>query len=258
MRILQLGLSGSPVDSWQTFLCGQSYDLEVTNIFDESTKQATMLYQRDKSLDVDGVVGNQTFGAAMLDGFQLIDDPDDSMGGPNWPPPPSFSPLKGTAERQRVFGAFKFTPAGSASNPEAINMDQVWVHQNIVSIEVPQLHSVNPGRVQFHRLVADKVLELFQSWSYLGLIDRILSWGGSFAPRFVRGSRSELSNHSFGTAFDINVRWNYLGVQPALVGRHGSVRELVAAANAQGFYWGGHFPRVDGMHFEATEQLLST
>jgi len=258
MRILQIGLSGSPVDSWQTFLRGQGYDLEVTDTFDESTKQATMQYQGVKSLDVDGVVGNKTFGAAMLDGFQLLVDSDDSMSGPNWPPPPNFSPLVSTAERQRIFGAFKFTAAGNAASPEAINMDQVWVHQNIVSIDIPQLRAVNSGKVQFHRLVVDKVLALFQTWEDLGLIDRILSWGGSFVPRFIRGSRTELSNHSFGTAMDLNVHWNYLGAQPALVGKHGSIRELIPTANDLGWYWGGHYKgRVDGMHLEATEELLN-
>jgi hypothetical protein len=34
------------------------------------------------------------------------------------------------------------------------------------------------------------------------------------------------------------------------VGQKGSVRELVQIANNNGFYWGGHFSRKDGMHFE--------
>ena len=29
-----------------------------------------------------------------------------------------------------------------------------------------------------------------------------------------------------------------------------SVRELVPIAHDHGFYWGGHFSRCDGMHFE--------
>ena len=56
-----------------------------------------------------------------------------------------------------------------------------------------------------------------------------------------------LSNHAFGTAFDINVQWNPL---EALPGRTGCVFELVPMAHRHGFYWGGHFSRRDGMHFE--------
>jgi hypothetical protein len=74
-----------------------------------------------------------------------------------------------------------------------------------------------------------------------GLLDRILSFGGGFEPRFVRGSTTTLSNHSFGSAFDINVAWNERGHRPALVGEKGSVRELVPITHKWGFWWGGHF-----------------
>ena len=83
------------------------------------------------------------------------------------------------------------------------------------------------------------------------MLDRVLTWDGSFAPRFVRGSRTVLSNHAFGTAFDINAALNPRGTRPLLVGKKGSVRELVTIANDHGFYWGGHFvAKPDGMHFE--------
>ncbi len=92
---------------------------------------------------------------------------------------------------------------------------------------------------------------MFEQWERAGLKSHILTWGGSWVPRFVRGSRTQLSNHAWGTAFDVNVRWNMLGTQPALRGQKGSVRELVQIANDNGYYWGGHFhKRIDGMHFE--------
>jgi hypothetical protein len=70
-------------------------------------------------------------------------------------------------------------------------------------------------------------------------------------PIFIRGNTTTLSNHAFGTAFDINADQNSLGARPALVGQRGSTRELVPLANKWGFYWGGHFgSRPDGMHFE--------
>jgi hypothetical protein len=60
-----------------------------------------------------------------------------------------------------------------------------------------------------------------------------------------------LSNHAWGTAFDINVQWNGLGITPAFRNEAGSVRDLVEIAYQNGFYWGGWFKsRQDGMHFE--------
>ena len=62
--------------------------------------------------------------------------------------------------------------------------------------------------------------------------------------------------YAFGSAFDINTKWNKLGRVPALAGEEGSVRELVSIANEHGFFWGGHFNgRPDGMHFEVATLL---
>jgi hypothetical protein len=96
-------------------------------------------------------------------------------------------------------------------------------------------------------------VDLFKAWEDAGLKHLILSWGGSYNARFIRGSTTRLSNHSFGAALDINVAWNPLGAEPALVGKQGSVRELVPLANQHGVYFGGHFVRRDGMHFEIAE-----
>ena len=50
------------------------------------------------------------------------------------------------------------------------------------------------------------------------------------------------SNHSFGTAFDINSDTNPQGKKPPAVGQPGSVRELVPIFEKHGFKWGGQFP----------------
>jgi hypothetical protein len=99
---------------------------------------------------------------------------------------------------------------------------------------------------------------LWKAWQAKSVLPLVLTFGGSFVPRFIRGSRTVLSNHAFGSAFDINVAWNLLGNTPALVGQKGSVRPLVSIANEYGFYWGGHFnSRRDGMHFEVAKILSS-
>jgi hypothetical protein len=124
-------------------------------------------------------------------------------------------------------------------------------------VQIPGLVGIkgapSSGKVQLHRLVAPKVIELFAVWESAGLLGTVLTWGGSFVPRFIRGSKTVLSSHAHGSAFDINAAWNGLGVVPARLGAKGSVRQLVSAANALGFYWGGHFSRPDGMHFELAE-----
>ncbi len=108
-----------------------------------------------------------------------------------------------------------------------------------------------PSGMRFHRLAAEQLKGLWEAWEQSNLLDRVLTYDGSFVPRFIRGSRTVLSNHAFGSAFDINADLNPLGQRPKLVGQRGSVRELVPLANQWGFYWGGHFgSRPDGMHFE--------
>lgn len=96
---------------------------------------------------------------------------------------------------------------------------------------------------------------MWAAWEQVGLLAHVLSYAGSFEPRFQRGSTT-LSNHAFGTAFDINEPQNKMGTMPALVGKPGGVRELVTIANEHGFFWGGHFKkRPDGMHFEVARLL---
>ncbi len=108
--------------------------------------------------------------------------------------------------------------------------------------------------MRFHKAAQKQLVELWLEWETAGLLDRILSFDGSFVPRFQRKSTTKLSNHAFGSAFDINAAFNPLDAEPALYGQRGCVRELVAIANKHGFYWGGHFmTREDGMHFEVAK-----
>ena len=166
-------------------------------------------------------------------------------------------------ERDQVFGHIAYVSAGVAANPEAIKITNNWVRDNIVTTVIPQLTTIpgivyrgvlygtnRTGQVQAHRAVVKDLLSLWNSWETAGLLSLILTWDGMWVPRFIRGSKSILSNHAYGAAFDINASFNALGKVPAERGEKGSVRELVTIANDWGWYWGGHFPRMDGMHFE--------
>lgn len=259
MKAIRVGSTGKLVKKWQMFLRGLDfYQSVVDGKFGPKTEQATIAYQIKNKLGADGIVGNQTWGFAMANGLDMVTSDSNSKFGPNWPQP-TLSPIR-LSQRRKIFGAFTYKPAPTASNPEAIWIDPKWSSANITMVTLPQLKGVKYAprtqRVSFNRKVSVQLVELFNAWEKDGLADHILTWGGSWAPRFIRGSRTTLSNHALGTAFDINVPWNGLGRRPALVNEKGSVRELVKRAEEFGFFWGGFFgSRPDGMHFEAAKVL---
>jgi hypothetical protein len=190
-------------------------------------------------------------------GFALLADTDDSHTGINWPAPPTFKPLVGTAARQQIFGKFRFVASPTASNPENIKVLDNWAGQHIRLAKLPAVGGVVPKQVEFHKLAVPQFENLWREWHQAGLLRHVISWDGSYVPRFIRGSKTQLSNHAFGTAFDINCNFNRLGTIPARMRQKGCVRELVELANQNGFFWGGHFggKRIDGMHFEVAKLL---
>lgn len=256
MNTLYPGMRGPQVKLWQIFLRGlsETSNLVVTSIYDDATLEETRKFQKDAGLITDGVVGPKTLSVALLRGYSIIKDKNEDEFGPNWPPIPPTIQMS-LAQRIKTFGKFSYESASTSINPEAIMITDGWADKNIISIVVPQLigvpGSLKTGTIQVHQKASGQFLKLFNDWQSAGLSDKILGWGGSWAPRFIRGSRTVLSNHAWGTAFDINVQWNGLGVTPALRDEKGSVRDLVQIAYENGFYWGGWFKaRPDGMHFE--------
>jgi len=187
--------------------------------------------------------------------------------GPNWPPrPTSIRPLT-TAERAAAFGTFTYEPDPSTFGGDGIRVTNNWAADNIVRVSIPQLNGkkignqvIQNGIINFHKAGEERLKALWAAWEAAGLLDRILTFEGGYAARFIRGTQSRsprpLSNHAWGTAFDINAGTNGFGQEPALMGQKGCVRELVAIANQQGFFWGGHFKgKKDGMHFELGKTL---
>ena len=264
IRTLRRGLRGDDlVGDVQAFLAGQDlYSGKIDDDFGPGTEAGVMAFQDRSRLRPTGVVDGPTWGALMAAGLRVLeaDDEPEDRSSPAWPRRPDGMRILTPAEREERFGRIEYEAAPTDSNPEAIKITNDFAERNIVVATVPQLDAVGyapgkrgvPGDERFHchRFVRDPLERLFATWEAAGLLKHVLTWGGCWAPRFVRGSRKTLSNHAYGTAIDLNVQWNLLGNEPAIVGRRGCVRELVPIAAEQGWMWGGWFKRAYGMHFE--------
>lgn len=259
LPVLKRGNIGDAVFLWQNFLVGKGLLEQADGIFGQDTEDATKAYQRSQGLKDDGVVGGETYGKALIEGLDAVEFETD------FPPKPAFSPLVSTADRQSVFGKFDFEIDSIPGNREHIKILGTWVKDNIISVDLPELEPlVTSGKMQFHSKASAQLQGLWKAWKAQDLIKLILTFDGSFVPRLIRGAPlvkdfRKLSNHAFGSAFDINASFNPLGHTPAFISQKGSVRLLVPTANDYGFYWGGHFnTRKDGMHFEIAKILTTT
>ncbi|MDH5178732.1 MAG: M15 family metallopeptidase [Gammaproteobacteria bacterium] len=184
-----------------------------------------------------------------------------------FPTKPSFVPVLGNTAKANKFGTFKWETIkknGKVLSGSKIRVTDGWAEKNIVIVNIPYLKSIPiawdgsyTNKMQFHKLYTRQLKAMWDNWHKAGLINRIISYGGSYMPRLIRGSYTELSSHAWGTAFDINTVENPRKQTPAHLGDPGCVRELVAIANAHGFYWGGHFSIPDGMHFEIAKAAAS-
>ena len=176
----------------------------------------------------------------------------------NWfPPKPSFnSPSSSMALLLSKLGNPKYTVDKPGTYHSPITFSDNWAAKNVSKVSIPQLANVpfgfaldkSPnGQIRFYTKAHSAVQALFKAWEDDGLLSKILTYEGGFNPRVIKSSTTA-SNHSFGTAFDINGSWNPEGKPPAAIGKKGCVLELVPIANKLGFYWGGFYK--DGMHFE--------
>lgn len=263
VEILREGSRGKDVERWQQFLVGQHHLRGTADgIFGPMTAEATRRFQKAHRLAADGVVGPRTLGMALTLGYDPgLEDKVDPATSTILTGESSLKPVT-EARRKKLFGEFDYEPAPTRGNPEKILITDGWDRTNIKTVSIPQLKGISvfgkpsSGRMRFHTKAAEQLKALWAAWEAEGLLPLILSYDGSYTPRFIRGSQTHLSNHAYGSAFDINAYWNRLGTVPALLGEKGSVRELAAIANEHGFYWGGHFKaRPDGMHFEVAKLL---
>lgn len=156
--------------------------------------------------------------------------------GPNLDPGATQTAVLTGGSVAEAVGTFRYTVLGGGR----IAPEQSWVGANIRTEPVPILGSMTCHRVVFPQLRA-ALTEVQQR----GLADEIHvdEYAGCFYPRFIAGTQ-QLSLHSFGIAFDINVPGNQRGTVGEID------RDVVDIFKKWGFAWGGDWGYTDPMHFE--------
>jgi len=112
--------------------------------------------------------------------------------------------------------------------------------------------SVGPFNVSGFDLAVDSLREIFAEASefYPELVESLSSYG-MLCCRYVRGSRTAISNHSWGTAIDLKIEGKLDAPYNKKV-QYG-LTLLAPIFNKHGWYWGASFRHEDGMHFEVGE-----
>lgn len=77
---------------------------------------------------------------------------------------------------------------------------------------------------------------------------------GALCVRFIRGSTTSISNHSWATAIDLTLEGKLDGFADG--GTQFGLLILAEYFNDEGWFWGAAYNREDSMHFEVGEETL--
>lgn len=265
------------VQRWQYFLLvkrGISAMGNVDGGFGSLTEQATKLFQNQSLIPATGKLDARTLQAAQDLGYTV--QPNDYYDKLKFPKKPTSLASPTNAARNGALTCFKFKqlarpfrhdPDGIVITGSCDGSISDWESKLITKVAVPglaHLPTFKSGFMRVHSVVAPHLTALFDAWANADLMHLFLTFDGAFVARYIRGDSpgagahnirkssdvDNLSNHAFGSAFDVNASLNPRGSPSAEPGEKGSVYELIKIANGIGWYWGGHFSTEDGMHFE--------
>jgi len=110
-------------------------------------------------------------------------------------------------------------------------------------------YGLGPAVESLSRVMADVQRDIPELYSALG-------YAGMCVVRNQRGSSTRISNHSWGTAIDmqINHQTDTYGNNKVQYG----LTLLAPYFNKHGWYWGAAFRTEDGMHFECSASLIAS
>jgi hypothetical protein len=148
------------------------------------------------------------------------------------------------------FGQFRYRNLSGGR----IEVDPQWVAQNIVTITLPGLNR----QVQVHKNAADHFITAFNyikngtavvNGKEVSLLSLIKTMDGTYVTRHVNWDPARgLSNHSWGTAIDINASGHFGYVDPQKDVDDPNLILWEKAFKPAGFSWGNRYS--DSMHYE--------
>lgn len=116
--------------------------------------------------------------------------------------------------------------------------------------------SIGPFRVTGIRPAVESLKQVFAEIKVARPAEyAALGSAGMLCARLVRGSKSSISNHSWGTAIDFTLN-KVLDQRGDNMVQYG-LTTIAPIFNKHGWYWGAMFSTEDGMHFECSRQLLA-
>ncbi|MDA8235000.1 MAG: peptidoglycan-binding protein [Clostridia bacterium] len=215
----------------QIRLKDKGYSVEVTGYFDGKTLKAMNKFKEDNNLGNTGkwkgVIGPQTwnvlFGTVALssrvNGFtgvvtkspEIVASKGTRINNKKEYTGPS-NPKYNMKNTHKLFGDVYFAQIKNSKGSiiDDVEIDKKWVQLYIVPLDVPVPLRKKLGKnIDVHRQSIknwEKVFELLQKEYKPGktYADLIVTQDGTYVTRYIRGQRKNLSNHSFGTAIDIN------------------------------------------------------
>jgi D-alanyl-D-alanine carboxypeptidase-like protein/putative peptidoglycan binding protein len=199
---------------------------------------AVAAWQARHGLDVDGILGPDTWSAIRAD---LVAPDVLTPILPDAPPVPD-----GEEAILQTFGDPRplLDADGNISKENLADWERQILARGQLPFPVPLSGGGVKERFYAHRLLVGVFEATFREVSRLGLQGEIHTWGGIYNFRPIRGRR-RLSLHAFGAAIDLNPETNALHTPGDMSPR---VVEVFAHF---GFLWGGHFrSRPDPMHFQ--------
>lgn len=145
-------------------------------------------------------------------------------------------------------------PLGDRKVFELVNMD-LWDIPLYINTHIPAL----PNKLYCHKDIVKPLHNVFMSLCESGLYREIKTFDGCYNVRLIRGSKTNLSIHSWGLAIDLNAAHNPLKHTKAECKGKGLTPFSLSfdeVWRTQGFTCGIDFARGDGMHFEYVKPLL--